>query len=237
MKLYSTQGKDLIADQEHLSRLLAASHGRHYVYVLCKASEGTDLEPFYVGIGQGDRVFTHEAEARETTLESRKLHQIRALWRSGRDVVRVLDGIYESEPWQREEELINDFGLLKDGTGILTNEQRYARSHVVGGSELRKYASDGNELPQNFIRRNTRLKVGPEIPSSRTSVYGKICAVLESHPGVTGAELVELLLEVDFSRNKSAYTSTGNVSRPWLAKYIDGGFYQKNRCIQEYWPG
>ena len=234
MKRYSTQDKDRIANHEHLSRLLAASHGRYYVYVLCKPSEDTDLEPFYVGIGQGDRVFAHEAEARESTLESRKLNQIRALWQSGQHVVHVLDGIYESEPWQREEELINEFGLLKDGTGILTNEQRYARSHCVEGSELRKYASDGNKLPQNFTKRNIRLKVGPEVPRSEASVYGKIYAVLESHPGVTGAELVELLLGVDFSRNKSAYTSTGKVSRPWLAKYIDGGFYQKNRYIQEY---
>jgi hypothetical protein len=234
MKRYGTRGKVRIGDREQLSRLLDASRSSHYVYVLCKAADELDLEPFYVGIGQGDRVFAHETEASETARSSRKLDQIRALWKEGREVIRVLDSTYQSEPWQREEELINEFGLLKDGTGVLTNEQRYAESRLTNGVELRKYAFDGNELPKNFIRRDTRLKVGPEVPKSTTSVYGKICAVLIRHPGVTGAELVELLLKVNFSQNKSAYTSAGAVSRPWLAKYIDGGFYQKNRCIQEY---
>jgi len=108
------------------------------------------------------------------------------------------------------------------------------RHTSAGGIELRKYAEEGNELPSNFVRRDTRLMVGPARPANEDSVYGKICRVLADHPGVTGQELVELLLEVDFSGNRSAYTRGGMVSRPWLAKYIDGGFYAKNRCIQEY---
>ncbi len=43
---------------------------------------------------------------------------------------------------------------------------------------------------------------------SEKSVYGKIFGILKEHPGVTGEELVELLLSVDFSDNKSAYTQT-----------------------------
>jgi hypothetical protein len=75
--------------------------------------------------------------------------------------------------------------------------------------------------------------VGPWKPNNPTSVYGKIYAVLETNPGVTGSELVELLLSVDFSNNPTVYSQGGQVSKPWLAKYIDGGFYAKNHCIAE----
>jgi hypothetical protein len=79
-----------------------------------------------------------------------------------------------------------------------------------------------------------RLLAGPCTPAKMDSVYGKIYAVLTENPGVSGEELVELLLEVDFTGNRTPYTRTGAVSRPWLAKYIDGGFYTKNRFIQVF---
>lgn len=64
-------------------------------------------------------------------------------------------------------------------------------------------------------------------------MYGKIHAVLERNPGMTGAELVELLLDVGFSSNGTIYAQSGQVSCPWLAKYIDAGFYAKNLCLKE----
>ena len=212
---------------------LGSADGPHYVYVLCEPVDGTD-RPFYVGIGQGQRIFAHEDEARESQANSKKLQKIREIWEKGEEVARYLDGFHQVEPWNREAELINEWGLLKDGTGILTNEQRYAKTGIQGSIVLRKYAEHGNTLPPNFKSRNMRLLSGPRKPKGEVSVYGKIYAKLDESPGVTGEELVELLLSVDFSDNKSAYTQSGEVSLPWLAKYIDGGFYKKNLCIQHF---
>lgn len=234
MSLYNVNGKFIADSREELLLQIRRRNSRFYVYVLCEPASGERLRPFYVGIGQSDRVFAHESEAGRTEIAGSKVEKIRSIWRSGGEVVRVIDEFFLEEPWEREEELINLYGLIKDGTGILANEQRYSPSHIASGVELRKYADEGNTLPSNFIRRSTRLQAGPRVPASATSVYGKIFRVLDQNPGVTGAELVELLLDTDFSTNKSAYTKSGMVSRPWLAKYIDGGFYEKNRYIQEY---
>jgi len=231
--LYDATDKLVVDDRETLMRILSDGARPFYVYLLCVPPATLHMRPFYVGIGQSDRVFSHEDEAKLETSTGRKVQEIRRIWKSGQNVVQVIDGFFAQEPWEREESLINFFGLVKDGTGILMNEQRYSPSHVREGVELRKYANDGNNLPANFIRRSTRLRPGPRVPKNSYSVYGKICKVLERDPAVTGEELVELLLDVDFSGNKSAYTKDGAVSRPWLAKYIDGGFYAKNLYIQE----
>ncbi len=231
--LYNTNGKLLIADRDEMIRAISEGKSRFYVYVLCSPPVAKMMQPFYIGIGQNDRLFSHEVEAGIPTAVGRKVEKIRKIWSVGGQVVRVIDGFFEQEPWPREGELINQFGLVKDGSGILLNEQRYAPSHLKNGIELRKYAEVGNDLPSNFIRRFTRLMTGTRTPNS-ASVYGKICNVLAQYPGVTGEELVKLLLNVDFSMNKSAYTAPGVVSRPWLAKYIDGGFYVKNKFIREF---
>jgi hypothetical protein len=178
-------------------------------------------------------VFSHEREADDAASVGPKVKIIREIRSRGDEVLRYIDGFFGASPWHREQELISQFGLLKDGTRVLANEQAYSPSALEGGVELRKYVRDGNALPANFLKRNVRLPVGPKRPRNPASVYGKICAVLEANPGVTGAELVELLLAVDFSGNSTVYASTGQVSRPWLAKYIDGGFYAKNLYIQE----
>ena len=216
---------------DDLEQALDSAVGPHYVYVLCEVAEGKD-EPFYVGIGQGHRIFAHEDEARESNAENRKLQRIRMIWEKGGDVVRYLDSVHPTEPWDREAELIKKWGLLKDSTGTLTNEQRYAEVGIDGSVVLRKYAEHGNTITPNFKSRALRLLAGPRQPKSKNSVYGKIVGILKEHPGVTGEELVELLLLVDFSDNKSAYTQLGEVSIPWLCGYIDGGFYKKNKCIQ-----
>jgi hypothetical protein len=233
MTHYNTTGKFQVLDESTLQNHLRVQSGRYYIYILCRPPSAMSVQPFYGGIGQGDRLFAHEREAQAVDADNPKLRTIRGIWASGCQVLRYLDGVFAETPWRREQELIAQFGLLKDGTGVLTNEQRYSPSFVVAGVELRKYAPDGNELPSNFVRRDCRLLAGPRKPKNPASVYGKIYAVLEKNPKVTGAELVELLLDFDFSDNGTTYTQSGQVSRPWLAKYIDGGFYAKNQCIQE----
>lgn len=133
-----------VSNQHELTTLIADhGGGPHYVYLLCEPGEsGSPGTPFYVGIGRGNRLFAHEIDARDENLDSLKLRIIRKIWSEHKSVVRVIDSIHPAEPWDREEELINQIGLLSEGKGPLTNSQAYARSHKVNGIEFRKYAVD-----------------------------------------------------------------------------------------------
>lgn len=235
-----------VFDRENLARIITeADGGPHYVYVLrwpdgiaCHGGVGT---PFYVGIGQNERLFAHEEEARDSSRSGPKVETIRAIWASGGEVVRTIDSVHAVEPWCREEALINAIGRRTDGTGPLTNAQVYAPSAKLDGIELRKYAADhlprgdANAIPAKFKLRDVRLMAGPVEPKSRMSVFGKIYTVAEANPGVTGEELIELLRAVDFSANKSAYTQGGQVCSAWLVGYIEGGYYRRDRLhLQNY---
>ncbi|WP_143075089.1 GIY-YIG nuclease family protein [Sphingobium sp. AP50] len=235
-----------IADRADLAQFIAASGGGpHYVYVL-RVPDGEPKHgglgtPFYVGIGQGARLFAHEEEARDPLRYSAKVETIRSIWAKGGEVVRTIDSVHIVEPWDREEELINSIGRLAEGAGPLTNAQTYARSVKLNGIEVRKYAADhaesgdANAIPAKFKLRHTRLMAGPREPLSRTSVFGKIYTVVEANPGVTGEDLIGLLKAVDFSGNKSAYTQGGQVSSSWLVGYIEGGYFRGDRHhLQDY---
>jgi len=241
--------QSVVRDRADLEAIISeAGGGPHYVYTLrfpdgveCHGGIGT---PFYVGIGQGARVFAHEDEARDLTRSSAKTEAIRSIWKQGLEVIRTIDSVHDQQPWDREEELINEIGRRAEGCGPLTNDQTYSRSTKLNGVELRKYAADhidsGDEtaIPAKFKLRDVRLMTGPREPRTRKSVFGKIFSVLEENPGVTGEELVGLLLNVDFTSNESPYTQSGRVSSSWLVGYIEGGFFRKDRLhIQRYVEG
>lgn len=239
-------GDNQIIDRADLARVIAASGvGPHYVYVLRMPDGETKFgglgTPFYVGIGCGARLFSHEEEARDPARSGAKVEAIRTIWSKGGEVVRTIDSVHAAEPWDREEQLINSIGRLAEGTGPLTNAQTYAPSLKLNGVELRKYAADyaasgnPNAILAKFKLRHTQLMAGPKEPRSRTSVFGKIYSVAEANPGVTGEELVMLLSAIDFTDNKSAYTQSGQVSSSWLVGYVEGGYFRNDRQhLQDY---
>ncbi len=173
MKRYCTTDRLWIRSLNQLREELADRAEHHYVYLLCRPPFSPHVYPFYVGISQSDRLFAHEEEARSTNSKSHKIEEIHRIWDAGDAVVRIIDSFHSKPPWHREQELIEKFGLLKDGTGQLTNEQKYSPSHREGKVELRKYAKYGNELPPNFIHQHKKLKVGENEPKSKNSVHGK----------------------------------------------------------------
>lgn len=234
-----------IISREAFLKLLSEKSEGHYVYVLrkpdgiiCHGGVGT---PFYVGLGQFERMYAHEEEARDNSKTSPKVTAIREIWEQGGEVEYTIDSWHDQEPWDREEHLINQIGRIVGGNGPLTNAQAYSASEKIDGVETRKYAElhkdsgDVRALPSDFKLENTRLMAGPKEPKTRKSVFGKFYNVLEDNPGITGAEFVELLLEVDFKNNKSVYTQSGQVCAGWICGYIKGGYYRKDRLhFQEY---
>lgn len=235
-----------VQSHEDLRNLVEAGEGPHYLYIL-RYPDGLESHngigtPFYVGIGQGSRLFAHEIQARSSTQSTLKLDAIRHIWRDGGEVIRTVEGVYPFDPWNREEALINQIGRLADGSGSLTNDQKYAPSVIEDGVELRKYAAEQraaggvHEIPAKFKYHETRLTFGPVVPKSRGTVFGKIYSAVEASPGITGRDLIYLLQGFDFSNNKAVYTQHGRPCALWLARYIEGAFYKKNMHLQEYQP-
>jgi hypothetical protein len=234
----------IIRTLEELNEALRVRAEKHYVYVL-RYPDNVPIHgglgtPFYVGIGQRNRLFSHE-EAALHGEQSEKADAIRAIASAGKQVVRTIDSFHSIEPFLREAELIHEIGRKAEGKGPLLNAQTYAPSAKIDGVEVRKYAAEQaaagsfDAIPDNFKLRNTRLMAGPEAPKSRTSVMGKVYSTVESNPGITGEELLRLLQNEDFTGNKSAYTQSGQVCAAWLVGYIDGAcFHPRARHIQPH---
>ena len=83
---------------------------RHYVYFLI---DPRDNKIFYVGKGQGNRVFAHAKGALKKALSSDKMKLIRKIIREGRQVRHVIHrhGLEENEALAVEASLIEAFGL------------------------------------------------------------------------------------------------------------------------------
>lgn len=219
--------------KEEIRELLAENPNQHYVYVL-KDSVGS---PFYVGLGQGLRLFQHEDEAHDVANRSAKCERIRGIIHRGEEIDYEIDSFHDVTPWHREEELIQSISKVYQ----LTNAQSYAPATEIDGVVLRKYAhlygdgADVSAIPPDFPYTNTRLAIGPNRPGPRAKVYGRIHAILAKNPGITGAALITQLHEVDWSDVKSAYAEgRSRVSGKWLADYVVGGFYMKNQFIRIY---
>lgn len=241
----------IIRDVAHLDTVLRESSEKHYVYVLRYpdriVSHGGTGTPFYVGIGQNRRLFSHEEASLFKGEVSEKADMIRAIAASGKEVVRTLDSFHSIEPFIREAELIHEIGRKAEGKGPLLNAQTYSASHTHEGVELRKYAADqlavgGNEaLPTKFKLRATRLMAGPNIPKSLMRGSGKVCVMgkvylaAKDNPGATGEQLVNILVALDWSEHKSAYAQGGQVCASWICGYIEGAYYRGDKMhIQDF---
>ncbi|WP_067183809.1 GIY-YIG nuclease family protein [Sphingopyxis granuli] len=243
----------IIRSKVDLATALRQREEKHYVYILrypddviaCDG-EGT---PFYVGIGQNDRLFSHEENALHKGEISEKADAIREIQASGREVVRTIDSFHFVEPFIREAELILEIGRKAEGTGPLLNAQTYSPSHRLEGVELRKYAVNQiaaggiDAIPARFKLRNVRLMGGPNIPrsiqknGSKICVMGKVYQAAQANPGITGEQLVHALAKLDWSENKSAYTQGGQVCASWLCGYIEGAFFRSDKLhLQEFRP-
>ena len=234
----------MIGTLEELNEALRVRAEKHYVYVL-RYPDNVPIHgglgtPFYVGIGQRNRLFSHE-EAALRGEQSEKADAIRAIVSAGKQVVRTIDSFHSIEPFLREAELIHEIGRKAEGKGPLLNAQTYAPSAKIDGVEARKYAAEQaaagsfDAIPDKFKLRHIRLMAGPKEPKSRTSVMGKVYSAVESNPGITGEELLRLLQNEDFTDNKSAYTQSGQVCAAWLVGYIDGAcFHPRARHIQPH---
>jgi uncharacterized protein len=106
-------------------------------------------EIFYVGKGEGDRVFSHLVEAQKTEKKSEKLNRIRDIWNSGNDVILRLHrhGLTSAEAFHVEASLIE---LFPDAT-----------NEVEGYQSI----SFGDRLVSDVINEKQRLQANIDFPA------------------------------------------------------------------------
>ena len=128
---------------------------KHYVYLLINPETKT---PFYVGKGEGNRVFDHLNEAKEGKKGTNKLDQIQAILKKNKTVEHVIvrHGLNEKTAYQIEASLIDTFRFIPTFNDFVSGNIQGGMNSIENGlmssEEIkRKY----NALPLNSIPKDT----------------------------------------------------------------------------------
>lgn len=132
-----------------------------YVYTLSKP-DGT---VFYVGKGTKQRMYTHEAEARKYTCQSKKCRTIRKIWETGGYVLKakVFETDDEEAAYAVEKDLIAYYGMdnltniLDGGAGLRgtwwTEERRQKASKTAKRLGLARHRNPESSARQGITMR------------------------------------------------------------------------------------
>lgn len=109
---------------------------RFYVYVLIRPNG----EPFYVGMGSGNRMAQHEDFARRGE-RSHKANVIRSIWAQGHEVGKAIVARFDSDREAKvcERRMITEFGRADLGLGPLINR-------TDGGDGVTGWSADFRRL-------------------------------------------------------------------------------------------
>jgi len=109
------------SDKTAIRKLIKANRKTEfYVYLLIRPDKN---EPFYVGKGKSDRLFQHEKETYDNTINSHKNNIIAKILSQGLSLIYAIDSFYqfEEDALSREMQLIEEIGREDLGQGTLTN--------------------------------------------------------------------------------------------------------------------
>ena len=97
---------------------------KYYVYYLI---DPKDALPFYIGKGNGDRMYIHESETKAGIIPNDRnlylFNSIKEILNNGQNVIykKIIDNIEESEAFSIEMSEIKKYGRKNNGSGILCN--------------------------------------------------------------------------------------------------------------------
>jgi uncharacterized protein len=101
----------------------------YYVY---RYIDPRNEETFYVGKGQGNRVFSHLSEAEDERKSSRKVERIRAIWSAGKEVKQII----HRHQFRDEQECAEAEACLIDVFPEALNEIDGLRSRSAGATTI-----------------------------------------------------------------------------------------------------
>lgn len=128
---------------------------KYYVYFLVNPET---KKPFYVGKGEGNRVFDHLNEAKDGKKGTEKLNQIQAILKKNKTVEHVIvrHGLNENTAYHIEASLIDTFRFIPTFNDFVCGNVQGGMNSIENGlmsSEeiIRKY----NAIPLNSIPKDT----------------------------------------------------------------------------------
>jgi hypothetical protein len=149
-----------------------------YVYVLRDPRPGKDLQPFYVGKGQGGRAHLHwkKATTHKNLMLRRVLSKIRSVGLE--PVVEILRHYeIETDAFAHEIELIAEYGRRNIRTGILCNLTDGGEGNT-GGIGLRKRLASDPVFAEAFAKlsaeRLSKLHTDPEFAKTHSERISKL---------------------------------------------------------------
>lgn len=136
---------------------------QYYVYELIDPRTG---EVFYVGKGNGDRMYRHKRQAfqrRASKYNPHKSARIRQIINEGYDLKYVkTDCNDEQDAFNRERELIKKYGKRCDGTGCLTNLTDGGEGFTGGHIPVRQYDLFGTFIKRHRSAKDAARELGKE---------------------------------------------------------------------------
>lgn len=119
----------------------------------------------------------------------------------------------------------NNTPVLQAGVAVHTGKYTATTAKLGGAGAIPAFKYSAMQLTCN-----TAPNTAPQKP---TSVMGKIYALVKAQgpAGVTGAQLVELMLAADWQGHPSAYVAGGKVCAAWCVGYIVGACSNKHKHL------
>lgn len=164
---------------------------QYYVYELI---DPRDESPFYIGKGNGDRMYKHKKQAYQhkgSKINPHKSNKIKQILESGNDLrYKKYNCDSELEAFNLEQQLIIQYGKRVDNTGILTNLTDGGEGYTGGRIPVKQYNLFGEYIQTHRSAKDAALFLGKPYYSQitgsckrkETSAYGFLWSYIDKQP-------------------------------------------------------
>lgn len=135
---------------------LNSGKGKYYVYALAE-NTGKGLDVFYIGKGEGNRVFSHQKEAGgNPKLENEKVNRIRRIENNGGVVIRLMIcwHLTEDEAFAAESAMINLLNFLGKLTNIVSG---HGSAHEAYEVKSFAHLHGAQEIDASFFDKDDKI--------------------------------------------------------------------------------
>lgn len=143
---------------------------QYYVYELIDPRNNL---PFYVGKGNGDRMYTHKKQAfqkKGSKQNPHKSYKIKQIIESGNDIqYKKYECETEDMAFELEKTLISQYGKRVDDTGILTNITDGGEGYTGGHVPIKQYNLFGEYIKTHRSAKEAAISLGKNYYSQITS--------------------------------------------------------------------